>query len=77
MMTCCSKIKEDVEKAEIRHDEKVIARKEADEKRHKEQLTKDNSTLLKDIRKDEIAHDEKVIARKEADEKKHEEELNK
>lgn len=71
------KVKKDILEDEIKHDEKVIARKEADEKAHEAELKKDNTEFMQDIRDDEIKHDEKVIARKEADEKKHEAELNK
>lgn len=77
MADCCKKAKDDILKDEIKHDEKVIARKEADEKAHEAELKKDNTELYQDIREAEIKHDEKVIARKEADEKKHEAELNK
>lgn len=70
-------LKSDFENAAIKHDEKVIARKEKDMKEHEAQLKKDNTELFQDIREEEIKHDEKVIARKEKDLKKHEEELKK
>lgn len=77
MAGCCKKAEDDILKDEIKHDEKVIARKEADLKAHEAELKKDNTEFMQDIRDAEIKHDEKVIDRKEADEKKHEEKLDK